>query len=87
MISEGLVNEVKSLLPWRNYNALNTVGYKEIFMYLDGKISLNEAIEKIKTNTRRYARRQITWFKKDKDIHWFKIEEETKIIDLIKTYL
>lgn len=63
MIKEGLVEEVKSLLPYRNHNALQTVGYKEIFEYWDGKSSLEEAIEKVKQNTRRYAKRQITWFK------------------------
>jgi tRNA dimethylallyltransferase len=63
MIKDGLVEEVKSLLPYRNHNALQTVGYKEIFEYLDGKSTLEEAIEKIKQNTRRYAKRQITWFK------------------------
>jgi len=63
MIKDGLVEEVKSLLPYRNHNALQTVGYKEIFEYLDGKSTLEEAIEKVKQNTRRYAKRQITWFK------------------------
>jgi tRNA dimethylallyltransferase len=63
MINDGLVEEVKSLLPYRNHNALQTVGYKEIFEYLDGKSALEEAIEKVKQNTRRYAKRQITWFK------------------------
>lgn len=70
MISQGLVEEVKSLYYQRHLNALNTVGYREIFDYLDGKVSLGEAIEKIKTNTRRYARRQITWFNRDKEFHW-----------------
>lgn len=63
MINDGLVEEVKLLLPYRNHNALQTVGYKEIFEYLDGKSTLEEAIEKVKQNTRRYAKRQITWFK------------------------
>ncbi len=63
MIKDGLVDEVKSLLPYRNHNALQTVGYKEIFEFLDGKSTLEEAIEKVKQNTRRYAKRQITWFK------------------------
>jgi tRNA dimethylallyltransferase len=71
MIDEGLVNEVRSLMPYRDHNALNTVGYKEIFEYLDGNWSLELAIEKIKTNTRRYAKRQMTWFRKDKAIQWF----------------
>ena len=63
MVKAGLVNEVKSLLPFRNHNALQTVGYKEIFEFLDGKCDLQMAIEKVKQNTRRYAKRQITWFK------------------------
>lgn len=63
MMKDGLIEEVKSLLPYRNHNALQTVGYKEIFEYLDGKSTLGEAIEKVKQNTRRYAKRQITWFK------------------------
>lgn len=71
MIAAGLVEEVRSLIPYRDLNALNTVGYKEIFDYLDGRVTLEEAIEKIKTNTRRYAKRQLTWFRKDKEIHWF----------------
>lgn len=70
MIEKGLVEEVKSLLPYRNLNALQTVGYSEIFEYLDGKISLSQAIELIKQHTRQYAKRQMTWFKKDKEIHW-----------------
>ncbi len=70
MIGEGLVEEVRSLLPYKNINALQTVGYKEIFDYLEEKCSLPEAIEKIKTNTRQYAKRQLTWFKKDKEIEW-----------------
>lgn len=71
MIEQGLVEEVKSLLPYRNLNALQTVGYREIFEYLDGKCGLEEAIEQLKTNTRHYAKRQMTWFKKDTDFQWF----------------
>lgn len=70
MIKDGLVEEVKSLLPYRNHNALQTVGYKEIFEYLDGKSTLEEAIEKVKQNTRRYAKRQITWFKNQYEMEW-----------------
>lgn len=70
MITEGLVEEVGSLYPYKNINALQTVGYKEIFDYLDKKVSLPEAIGQIKINTRQYAKRQLTWFKKDKTIHW-----------------
>jgi len=70
MIGMGLVEEVKNLLPYKNLNALQTVGYTEIFDYLDGKFALKDAIELIKTNTRQYAKRQMTWFKKDKNINW-----------------
>jgi tRNA dimethylallyltransferase len=70
MIDQGLVEEVKGLLSYRGHNALRTVGYKEIFEYLDGSCSLDEAIGNIKTNTRRYAKRQLTWFRKDPDISW-----------------
>lgn len=75
MIAHGLVDEVKSLLPYRNLNALNTVGYSELFDYLDGDADLNAAIESIKQNTRRFAKRQLTWFRKGKDIHWFEANE------------
>ena len=71
MIENGLVEEVRELLQFRGLNALQTVGYSEIFDYLDAKISLAEAIELIKKNTRQYAKRQMTWFKKDREIKWF----------------
>ena len=70
MIEEGLVEEARTLYPFKNLSALNTVGYKEIFKYFDKEITLRQAIEDIKTNTRRYAKRQMTWFRKDKDIIW-----------------
>lgn len=84
MIESGLIEEVKSLEQFRNLNSLNTVGYKEIFHYLDGNCSLIDAIDKIKTNTRHYAKRQLTWFKKDKAITWFHPDEIEKIIDYIE---
>ena len=84
MIESGLIEEVKSLEQFRNLNSLNTVGYKEIFHYLDGNCSLIEAIDKIKTNTRHYAKRQLTWFKKDNAITWFHPDEIEKIIDFIE---
>ena len=71
MITDGLIEEVESLMSHKSLNALNTVGYKEIFKYLDGIWSLEEAIERIKGNTRRYARKQLTWFHRDKEIKWF----------------
>lgn len=85
MIADGMVDEVRNLIPYRNFNALKTVGYKEIFEYLDGKISLSQAIEDIKTNTRRYAKRQLTWFKKDTEYKWFHPNEINDIMKLIKT--
>jgi tRNA dimethylallyltransferase len=70
MVKQGLIDEVRSLLPYRHLNALNTVGYSELFDYFDGKISLENAIELIKQNTRRFAKRQLTWFRKDNEIRW-----------------
>jgi tRNA dimethylallyltransferase len=70
MMQNGLLEEVKSLLPWRARKALQTVGYKELFDYLDGACSLDEAVANIKTNTRHYAKRQLTWFRKDPAIQW-----------------
>lgn len=70
MIEQGLVDEVKGLVPYQYLNALNTVGYKELFAYLNGESSLEDSIDKIKLNTRHYAKRQLTWFKKDKEINW-----------------
>jgi len=71
MVNAGLVEEATQLAPFKNLNALQTVGYTEIFDYLDGKISLEQAAELIKQNTRQYAKRQMTWFKKDKEVRWF----------------
>ncbi|MDT3402608.1 tRNA (adenosine(37)-N6)-dimethylallyltransferase MiaA [Mucilaginibacter terrae] len=71
MVESGLPDEVKQLLPYRHLNALNTVGYSEIFDYLDGKTDLPTAIAMIKQNTRRFAKRQLTWFRRDKDTCWF----------------
>ena len=85
MMLEGLLEEVKALSPYRNFNALNTVGYKELFDYLDGKYSQDQAVEKIKTNTRRFAKRQMTWFRKDKEIKWFHPDEFEKILQIVKS--
>ncbi len=84
MIEDGLVEEVKSLQKFRSHNALNTVGYKEVFSYLDKEISFKKAIGKIKTNTRRYAKRQTTWFKGDDSIKWFHPSELDKIIEYLQ---
>lgn len=83
MLEEGLLDEVKSLKAYQHLNALNTVGYKEIFQYFEGNYTLRQAIEKIKTNTRRYAKRQLTWFKRDKDIHWFRPDDVEEVKNLI----
>ncbi len=83
MIEAGLVEEARTLLPHRRVNALNTVGYKEIFDHLEGKLSLDKAVERIQANTRKYARKQLTWFRKDPEIRWFRPEESGKIIEWI----
>jgi tRNA dimethylallyltransferase len=75
MLSMGLIDEVHANYEFRYLNALNTVGYKEIFDYLDGNLILEQAVEKIKINTRRYAKRQMTWFRKDPEINWIKPED------------
>lgn len=77
MIQDGLMEEVQSVLPYRNKPALQTVGYKEVFDYLDGNISKEEAIIQIKQHTRQYAKRQMTWFKKDPEIKWINMAEHT----------
>jgi tRNA dimethylallyltransferase len=84
MLQNGLLNEVKGLYSSRHLNALNTVGYKELFDYLYNKISYEKAVELIKRNSRRYAKRQITWFSRDKEIVWFRPEEKEKILEFIQ---
>lgn len=86
MMAEGLLDEVKTLLPYRQLNALNTVGYKEMFDYLDGRWPLEEAVERIKGNTRRYARKQLTWYKRDPEIRWFNPEEQQEIMAYISQF-
>ncbi|CAM4150593.1 tRNA dimethylallyltransferase [Pedobacter westerhofensis] len=71
MLAEGLLDEVKGVTQYRDYNALKTVGYAELFDYLDGTLTYEAAVDKIKQNTRRFAKRQLTWFRRDKDIQWF----------------
>ena len=83
MMDAGLLDEVAKLLPFRHLNALNAVGYRELFDYLDGKTSLSFAVEKIKTNSRRYAKRQMTWFGRDKEIQWFSPPDPELIRELI----
>jgi tRNA dimethylallyltransferase len=83
MMEQGLLQEVKELVPFKNLNALQTVGYSELFEYLDGKITLQQAVEFIKINTRHYAKRQMTWFRKDSSMKWFSPNDINEIIDCI----
>jgi tRNA dimethylallyltransferase len=87
MIEMGLSEEVASLIPFKNLNALNTVGYKELFAYFDGNCSLTEAIDKIKVNSRRYAKRQLTWFSRYDDICWFDADKTEDIIVYLNSKL
>ncbi len=80
MIQKGLLNEAKELYPHKDLNALNTVGYKELFQYFDGQIEWDFAISEIKKNTRRFAKRQLTWFRKNQYIHWFDIDDNLEKI-------
>lgn len=80
MMEEGLLDEVKSLMPYRHLNALKTVGYAELFDYLDGKIDLSSAVAMIKQNTRRFAKRQLTWFRRDESTVWFEPADMEKIL-------
>ena len=86
MISNGLLKEAANMYPQRNLNALNTVGYKELFDYIDGKTDLQEAIFKIKSNTHKYCRKQLTWFKRDPEIKWFTPENVEEIINYINSF-
>ena len=83
MMQQGLLKEAESVYALRKQNALNTVGYKELFIYLEGQWPLEEAIERIKGNTRRYARKQLTWYKKDPNIRWFHPDQKEYIINYI----
>lgn len=85
MVDAGLIAEVKGLLDYKHLNALKTVGYKEVFDYLDGKISLDEAINQIKQNSRRYAKRQLTWWARDKEITWFHPDQKEMIVEYINS--
>lgn len=80
MMEAGLLDEVKELMPYRQYNALNTVGYAELFEHLDGKTDLSSAVAMIKQNTRRFAKRQLTWFRREENTTWFEPNEGEKII-------
>ncbi len=83
MIEDGMIEEAKKVYPYRHLNALNTVGFKELFDYLDGLTTLDETIFKIQSNTRRYARKQLTWYKKDTKIKWFNPDNYEEILNYI----
>lgn len=85
MVDDGLLDEARALLPFRDENALNTVGYKEMFQVLDGTWELPFAVERMKKNTRVYAKKQMTWFTRDTDIHWFQPDEVDAIEALVDT--
>ncbi len=87
MIETGLLDETKSLLKFRDKIALKTVGYKELFEHLDGKTDLQTAVERIKKNTRNYAKRQLTWFRRDNDITWFEPHQYSEIIKYIQSVI
>lgn len=87
MLETGLEEEASRVYPLRHLNSLNTVGYKELFAYFDGEISREKAIELIKRNSRRYARRQLTWFRRDQEITWFRPDQEKDIIRFIQSLL
>lgn len=80
MMNEGLEEEARRMYKYKGVNALNTVGYKELFDYFEGRWPLEEAVERIKGNTRRYARKQLTWFKRDEEMHWFHPDNRTAIM-------
>ncbi len=86
MMENGLLQEAERLYKFRQLNALNTVGYKELFDYMDGRWPLEEAVERIKGNTRRYARKQLTWFKRDEQIQWFRPDQKDEILKYITQY-
>jgi len=85
MMQQGLLEEARGLYPFRTLNALNTVGYKELFDHFDGSLTLDEAIARIQFNTHKYARKQLTWFRKDKDYQWFHPENITEISQYLQT--
>ena len=87
MVGQGLEQEARAMLPYRELNALNTVGYKEMFLYFDGAIPLEEAVRQIQSNSRRYARKQLTWYKRDAEIMWFNPENVNEITNYIDSRL
>ena len=86
MMEQGLLEEAKSLYPKRDLNALNTVGYKELFACFDGQCSLEEAVEQIKIHTRQYAKRQMTWLRKDTSYQWIMPEDVDEVVGQTKPF-
>ena len=84
MVEDGLIDEARRVIDFRTNNSLNTVGYKEIFKYIDGEWTLDFALEKIKQNTRIYSRKQVTWFKRDEEIKWFDADDEEALIKYLE---
>lgn len=87
MMQDGWLDEARRVLPFRHCNSLNTVGYKELFKYLDGEWELDFALEKIRRNTRVYSRKQMTWFRRDEEVRWFHPEDENEILDYLQAVL
>lgn len=87
MIHDGLIQEALNVYEYKDLNALNTVGYKETFEYLDGLCTLDNAIFRIKSNTHKYCRKQLTWFRRDPNIHWFSPDNIEEIINYINTFI
>ncbi len=86
MMQQGLLREAEELYEYRQQNALNTVGYKEMFDYMDGRWTLDEAVERMKGNTRRYARKQLTWYKRDPEMHWYHPDQKEEILKFLSQY-
>lgn len=84
MMAKGWLKEAEALIPFRSYNALQTVGYRELFDYLDGKCTLEEAIDKIKQHTRNFAKRQMTWFKKNEAVNWLQAPSATNVLNIVE---
>ena len=84
MVEEGLVEEARKVHPMKGVNALDTVGYREMFDYLEGRCSLDEAVTRIQGNTRRYCRKQLTWLKRDECIRWFHPDDEQKVLSFVE---
>lgn len=87
MMETGLLEEARNVYTYKEYNSLNTVGYKELFKYFEKEWTLDYAISMIQQNTRRYAKKQMSWFNKDKDIQWFHPEEKTSILQFVKEHI